>query len=1456
MKGVNKKIKYFIYFILLLVSSIMIFSEPPKAPNQLVTENPKREVTTVEANKNREHAEMSITVNKINQKSMDAFLWPTGELLLYLPKETKLQNKMINNNIYYIADSLNNFPDISTVNGKKYFKNFNKFTNKSIDSSMGIRIDKTQDFALINTYTEKKLYLGLLDQKTGSVENVWDIKVIKAREENMDIEGTINKVEKTITFDANLILEKHKVTLDESSVLYIVETLGPGTTKTSVTNSMKTKKNYTFKNNKMIYKYNGEVPKGIEIYTFDQNKRILKKLSYGAPRLHLDKYYKEEEDMTGKELSMNFLKDGYQLSEKASIEFYCATTYSESAGPPWEHLSTIRPPFAKNQVWDEMILPPEYGGSFQMTTTATNIEARLKKNTDKAISKRYVKVKFYGGTTGDYYHNVLGYSSKARTETTITLSNPIFAGTYGKPFGRLRTWLEGSSVKIGRLDKSGNNIPIDPVYGATIGSNSKTTPVTTEEVGTGTKLDVVINDQVVNKTISWNDITHPDGLIGSVYYRVGGLDIGADYQNGAKSKYGTDFSLQSWNLEAQDVNIEMRHELVTNAFKIKIPRFDGLVYYDYSVGNIEKNTKTYSASLSNVPLINEIARIYLQTKNYDLRILGSRGGTNSNLEIRIPKVLTLKAKGKNSKGENIVPYDIDFNVEILTHGENTSVDNSNLTHYILYSKKMEDFTRMTAAIVLKGKSRSNVAIPKELYGENLKFVTIGVKDKPNFNETIIDRIELKGNVNILKQTVDFRKSLNGDKINGDTPFSSLDDHRVELWDETTSLFPSGTTILTLQGGVEIPEAGVSVKYDLNTDNLIFTKTGDKNYSNSNLKLNFLHSGGMLLRSISLTVLNFKKLEGETTLNLSNPIVQGDPAEGSLGRIRLWSNTPSNLTILGTTVAGLLNNTNTVALPATPDKKAQFEKNGEFAISAGSTIVPIATKEQTGSDQVEITIGSSTKTEPVNWGDINTENGIMSTVYGNIGASEIGIDFQGPNSNNGIDIALTKWDLNAISTTLEVNFPLIKNKINLNIPRFDPLPYYDYNAVPPGGTVDPNVPITPISPLNKHFEAIVDEKMSGTLLKIPIMTKNYDLRILGKIINLPSKLALKVPRESKFKVTSMAENGTLVTTEHNVGVSVVDFTGEYKLNSDGYINLFPPNQGVEGDNSALSGYIKLELEGNLRSAEIKKIIKLESQNTPFLQIGIGNNGEFDKTIIDKVTITTQFTNLNQEVDFTNHDLTSKERPDNTIESDSFLVEYDNNFILYENGTKIYSGDMDKLINDGIVIPKSGVSIKFDSGNSKLLFKKVGYKDYDNNKLKLTFMTKSGHLIRDVNLDVKNDSGFEILDGQDSLNFGHFFPGNIKNASRLIEFKNLYNLEVLVDLDRPNNDENIYLGGTKNNDPTKTIPLTNTIVKDVKTVGNRISSFKIGATATTNQSTKAGKYKGSLNVIVIIDPSRRK
>ena len=145
MKGVNKKIKYFIYFILLLVSSIMIFSEPPKAPNQLVTENPKREVTTVEANKNREHAEMSITVNKINQKSMDAFLWPTGELLLYLPKETKLQNKMIDNNIYYIADSLNNFPDISTVNGKKYFKNFNKFTNKSIDSSMGIRIDKTQE---------------------------------------------------------------------------------------------------------------------------------------------------------------------------------------------------------------------------------------------------------------------------------------------------------------------------------------------------------------------------------------------------------------------------------------------------------------------------------------------------------------------------------------------------------------------------------------------------------------------------------------------------------------------------------------------------------------------------------------------------------------------------------------------------------------------------------------------------------------------------------------------------------------------------------------------------------------------------------------------------------------------------------------------------------------------------------------------------------------------------------------------------------------------------------------------------------------------------------------------------------------------------------------------------------------------------------------------------------------
>ena len=457
-------------------------------------------------------------------------------------------------------------------------------------------------------------------------------------------------------------------------------------------------------------------------------------------------------------------------------------------------------------------------------------------------------------------------------ETVITLSNPIFAGTYGAPFGRVRTWLEDSSVKIGRLDRSGNTENINPDYNATIGSNSNTVPVTPEKVGRGTKLTVVINDKIFNKTISWSDLTHPDGLIGSVYYRVGDLDIGVDYQNGVRSKYGTDFSLQSWNLEAQDVNIEMRHEFVTNAFKIKIPRFDGLAYYDYSLGNIEKNSKTYSAPLTNVPLINEIARIYLQTKNYDLRILGSRGGTNSNLEIRIPKIVTLKAKGKNSIGEDIESYDIDFNVEILTPGINTTIDSSLSTHYVLYPKRMEIPTNMSAAIILKGKSRSDITIPKELYGDNLKFVTIGVKDKPDFNKTVIDKIELKGNINTFEQIIDFSDAKKGDTIKGTTPFASLDEHRVELWDGTTSLFPAGTTIATLREGIDIPEAGVSVKYDLNTDNLIYTKIGFKDYSKSNLKLNFLHSGGMLLRTIYLTVKNksgFEILPGKGSLNFGD-----------------------------------------------------------------------------------------------------------------------------------------------------------------------------------------------------------------------------------------------------------------------------------------------------------------------------------------------------------------------------------------------------------------------------------------------------------------------------------------------------------------------------------------------------------------------------------------------------------
>lgn len=89
------KIKRNILLLLLFtIFTVLTFAELPQAPNMVITENPDKPVTTVTASKNREHAEMNITVNKINIEEIEGIELPTGEILLFLSSLEEKKDKM------------------------------------------------------------------------------------------------------------------------------------------------------------------------------------------------------------------------------------------------------------------------------------------------------------------------------------------------------------------------------------------------------------------------------------------------------------------------------------------------------------------------------------------------------------------------------------------------------------------------------------------------------------------------------------------------------------------------------------------------------------------------------------------------------------------------------------------------------------------------------------------------------------------------------------------------------------------------------------------------------------------------------------------------------------------------------------------------------------------------------------------------------------------------------------------------------------------------------------------------------------------------------------------------------------------------------------------------------------------------------------------------------------------
>ncbi|STO30666.1 Uncharacterised protein [Fusobacterium necrogenes] len=87
----GSRIKKLLILLIMVLGVVLFASEEKKAPNEIVKDNPEREVTTVESMKVREHATMSLSVTKKNEKVIEGEL--IGDTL-----KIKLPIKGINEN--------------------------------------------------------------------------------------------------------------------------------------------------------------------------------------------------------------------------------------------------------------------------------------------------------------------------------------------------------------------------------------------------------------------------------------------------------------------------------------------------------------------------------------------------------------------------------------------------------------------------------------------------------------------------------------------------------------------------------------------------------------------------------------------------------------------------------------------------------------------------------------------------------------------------------------------------------------------------------------------------------------------------------------------------------------------------------------------------------------------------------------------------------------------------------------------------------------------------------------------------------------------------------------------------------------------------------------------------------------------------------------------------------------
>lgn len=561
-----------------------------------------------------------------------------------------------------------------------------------------------------------------------------------------------------------------------------------------------------------------------------------------------------------------------------------------------------------------------------------------------------------------------------------------------------------------------------------------------------------------------------------------------------------------------------------------------------------------------------------------------------------------------------------------------------------------------------------------------------------------------------------------------------------------------------------------------------------------------------------------KKKGYAIIQLKNPLVQSKTSS-IYGKMRV-----SPIGIDNENAKGGYTDENDRIIVSN-DKNSQFK-----GIKIAGKVIPV-TKEQEGKKftiefdnglpSPEYSFGSGDPTSPKEF----TSNGVRMF-----------IDYQDVEniSKYGTDFGLMEWDLKAKNIPISINHDGFFNSYLIKIPEFDGKVYYDE-------TLSSLVNISREELKEEKCEILMENK-EIVLTEINIGTKDYDLRILGMKDSSSANLRLVIP---KIITANIVQDGQILG-KIELKTVVTEITGKTTDDSENWY-LYPTNDGYKNNSSTLA---KLKISGNLGKVSLLKNLnsigtttfEVQALNSNLIMIEVYGKGKENIIVKDYYC---KITNLNFDEVFdmsregigkVKEGVTTFELPDN------------NNIEIYQSESQLASIKGSDFKNSGYEIPNSGLKLRYSTSSQKLSIEKLAYKEL-NESYKLQ-LKSAGVVVKEIIIELKNKKGFEIIDGYGKLDFGDFFPGDIKQARDTIKFKNPENANIKMELKEKAIEMN-KLGVTIPTENQK-IQVRKLEVYDLNTKNPDENHFQIKGEAVTTPATEVGKYKGVAEVIITIIP----